>query len=292
MELVNIGVRLAQYASLLSLVGLAAFPLYAPDAEALLPRGRGTIALIVVGLLSSLVSIFVLAANMAGDIASATDPSTLWSVIVDTGAGRAWAVRAVALVIAIGVAQRQNSIPLLLSSGVGAASLAWGGHAAADTGVFGVAHLAADVLHILAASVWIGALVALFRLLVRGGEGGSEIARALAAFSGVGTALVAVLVGTGVVNAWRMVNWRPLPELTTSAWGWLLLAKLTLFGGMLAMAALNRFVLTPHLQAQIGSGGLRPLASLRRSLTIETTLAFGVVALVSVLGTLAPPATG
>jgi putative copper resistance protein D len=292
MELTNIGVRFTQYASLLSLFGFAAFAVYAPAAAGFLPRGRGIVTLAVVALLASLAAIFVLAANMTGDIAGATDLATLWSVISGTGAGYAWVLRVVALVAALGVARFRSPVPLLIASGLAAASLAWGGHAAAEGGAAGIAHIAADVVHILAAGVWVGALAAFLRLLMRGGDGVGETARALAAFSGVGSALVAVLIGTGSVNALFMVEWRPLPVLTTSPWGWLLMAKLALFGAMLCMAAVNRCLLTPRLQADIEGGGDGNLSHLRRSLVLEASLALGVVALISVLGTLAAPATG
>ncbi len=289
MEVVNVAVRLVQYACLLSLFGLAAFAIYAPRAAAFLPRRPGLAALAVVGLLASVAAIFVLAANMSGDLAGATDPSTLWSVISDTGAGRAWAVRVFALAAAIGLARLRSPYPLLVASGLAAATLAWGGHAAANAGVPGLIHLAADVTHILAAGIWVGALAAFLCLAMRGGEGIDATASALAAFSGVGSAVVAVLIGTGFVNALYSVEWRPLPVLTTSPWGWVLLAKLALFAAMLAMAAVNRFLLTPRLQMEIASEASGRLAHLKRSLAFETSLAFGVVALVSVLGTLAPP---
>ncbi len=290
MEVVNICVRLAQYACLLSLFGLAAFAIYAPRAAAFLPRGRGMLALALVGLLASMAAIFVLAANMTGDLASAADPSVLWSIISDTAVGHAWAVRLVALAAAIGVARFRNPYPLLIASGLAVATLAWSGHGAADTGVFGLAHLSADVLHILAAGIWVGALAAFFRLVMRGGESAGATASALAAFSDVGSAVVAVLIGTGLINALRMVEWRPLPVLTNGPWGWLLIAKLGLFCAMLGLAAVNRFLLTPRLQTEMSNGAVGHLSDLRRSLAFETSLAFGVVALVSVLGTLAPPA--
>jgi putative copper export protein len=61
---------------------------------------------------------------------------------------------------------------------------------------------------------------------------------------------------------------------------------------MLCMAAVNRCLLTPRLQADIEGGGDGNLSHLRRSLVLEASLALGVVALISVLGTLAAPATG
>ncbi len=289
MDVLNIALRLAQYASILSLFGLAGFAIYAPRAAAFLPRGRGILALAFVGLSASTAAIFVLAVTMTGDVAGATDPSVLLSIISDTAVGHAWTVRLVALAAAIGVARIRNPFPLLVASGLAAATLAWGGHAVSDTGLFGLAHLSADVIHILAAGIWVGALVAFLRLVMLVEESAGATASALAAFSGVGSAVVAILIATGLVNALHMVEWRPLPVLTTSPWGWLLMAKLGLFGAMLGLAAANRFLLTPRLETEISNGVGGRLTDLRRSLMLETSLAFGVVALVSVLGALAPP---
>ena len=45
------------------------------------------------------------------------------------------------------------------------ASLAWAGHGAATPGAAGDLHLAADVLHLLAAGLWLGTLPPLVLLL-------------------------------------------------------------------------------------------------------------------------------
>ena len=292
MDAINIGVRLAQYGSLLSLFGLSAFATYAPRAAALLSRYLWIACLGLLALAASAASLFVLAANMAGDPTSAADPATLWAVISGTGAGWAWGVRIVALVAALGVLKIRNPFPLLVASGVAVASLAWAGHAAADVGLPGAVHVLADILHLLAGGVWVGALIAFVRLVFRGGKDVKETAEALASFAGVGSVVVAVLVSTGVVSLLYLTPWRPLPDLTTTLWGWLLIIKLAIFVGMFAMAAANRFVLTPRLQAAAAEGSTQALAGLKRSLIVETALAFAIVALVSVLGTLAPPVTG
>jgi putative copper resistance protein D len=60
---------------------------------------------------------------------------------------------------------------------------------------------------------------------------------------------------------------------------------------MLALAASNRWRLTPRLQAALASSGaIGPaLRALRASLFAETALAFLVLAIVAVLGILEPP---
>ncbi len=58
---------------------------------------------------------------------------------------------------------------------------------------------------------------------------------------------------------------------------------------MLLLAAANRFLLTPRLQGQAGAGGEPDQRHLRVSLIVELGLGVAVLAVVSVLGTLAPP---
>src|SRR3546814_18326855 len=55
--------------------------------------------------------------------------------------------------------------------GAGAlASLAWSSHGAASEGALGWLHLASDIMHLLAASAWIGALAAFVLILVQRSE--------------------------------------------------------------------------------------------------------------------------
>ena len=116
--------------------------------------------------------------------------------------------------------------------------------------------------------------------------------RALHGFSGVGTAVVAVLLATGAINGWFLVGLDHLNGLWTTAYGRLLSLKLVLFVVMLGLAAANRFHLTPALGRGLGAQDSEgaALAHLRRSVILETALGFGVLALVAWFGTLAPPA--
>jgi len=65
------------------------------------------------------------------------------------------------------------------------------------------------------------------------------------------------------------------------AYGLLLLAKVAGFGGMVGLAALNRFCLTRLLAEESEVG-------IRLSLLLETSLAFAILALVALLGRLSP----
>ena len=54
-----------------------------------------------------------------------------------------------------------------IAAAVALASLAWSGHGAASEGFRGTVHLVADIVHLLAAGVWVGPLFALGLLLFR-----------------------------------------------------------------------------------------------------------------------------
>ena len=177
------------------------------------------------------------------------------------------------------------------------ASLAWMGHGAATEGPAGIVHLLGDVVHSLAAAVWIGALVAFVFLLLLGGDDAHSdgaLHESLRRFSGIGSITVALIVLSGLVNSWFLVGPLRLFDFWMTAYGQVLLAKLLAFAGMLGLAASNRYRLTPALGRALGETAPRdaPLSALRRSLLLETTTSFVVLGLVAWLGTLPPPSAG
>ena len=95
---------------------------------------------------------------------------------------------------------------------------------------------------------------------------------------------------TGTVNGWFLVGPGNIASLGQSTYGLLLIAKLLLFAGMLGLAALNRYRLTPALaQAIEEEDAPRAQALLRASLVVEGGLAIVILGLVAWLGTLSPP---
>ncbi len=116
---------------------------------------------------------------------------------------------------------------------------------------------------------------------------------ALARFSGLGSLIVAAIVVSGLVNSWFLVGPTRLEGLWMTFYGRLLLVKLALFAGMLGLAAVNRFRLTPALGGALGhsvdpAGAIK---ALRASVGLELTAGITVLAAVAWLGTLAPPAS-
>ena len=174
------------------------------------------------------------------------------------------------------------------------ASIAWTGHAASTPHELGYVHLAADALHLYAASAWIGGLVSLALLLRIGRQyHASAWAKleldAVKRFSSLGIASVAVLIVSGIVNAWILVG--SLRGLVLTAYGWILMVKLALFAVMLIFAAVNRFRLTPELDAPAGGEAHGAALSLiTRNTLIELALGLVIFVIVGVLGTLHPAA--
>ena len=306
LELIVAAARLAQFACAMILLGSPLFFIYAlpargPGAARDLPWPRPLLrAAAVLLALASAVSFSAQTAVMTGSATGALDPDSLESVFADTQFGQATAARfglAFAGAMVLGAARPSRGLWLAISSlGAGiVASFAWTGHGSSGDGAGRLAHLAGDVLHLWAAAVWLGALAALSVLLVRSKattapEELAALHRALKGFSGLGSAIVAVLLATGVANSWFLIGPSHLAEVPGTTYGVLLLAKIGLFGIMLMIASANRFRLTPWLGSALKErASMAPaLAALRCSVLVESGLGALVLVLVSLLGTLAP----
>jgi copper transport protein len=122
-------------------------------------------------------------------------------------------------------------------------------------------------LHGVCVAFWIGALIPLV-VAIRAGEGA-----ALARFTRMIPLPLAVLVATGA--SLMLVQLDRIDALWTTRYGLVLAGKLALVAALLALAAANRYVLTPRLQA---GGAARSLAT---SIRTELALALVILALVA-----------
>jgi copper resistance protein D len=165
-------------------------------------------------------------------------------------------------------------------------AIAWTGHAGSTLGELGDLHLTADVLHLLAASAWIGGLAGLcvlFAICRRRPEWGSLLLDAIRRFSALGMVSVALLIATGLVNSWVLVGSKA--ALLQTDYGQLLLFKIGVFAVMFGFATVNRFWLTSQLEPK---GDPAALAALTRNTIIEIALALAIFAIVGQLGTMHP----
>jgi putative copper resistance protein D len=294
--------------SVLVLVGVFGFSLLAgravaPTARAwerrmlALARGAALVALVsAAGLLA------LHAAYVAGRPEAALDPAAWLRVLSATRFGAVWVLRAglvLLLVALVWAREREEGVAdwaalraqgwLLAAAAAGA--LAWAGHAAAvEPG--GAAALGADLVHLVAAGVWLGSLAPLALLLRAAATPGGADARpyavlAVGRFSRLALVSMLVLVATGLWNAWTLVG--DLPSLIGTRYGWLLLVKLGLLAPILTLAAINRQRLLPALPGDADTVGRPAMARLARFVAAEWGLALAILAVVAVLGA-TPPA--
>ncbi|SOY69065.1 Copper resistance protein D [Cupriavidus taiwanensis] len=300
------GLRLALYLDLALVFGLPLFCLYAlhrDERAGHFARRCRALALggAMAGIALSLLALVEMARSMTGASDYAALPGhVLAMVVTGTDFGVAWCVRMVALLqfVLAGMNARRLRAPFVVlawSGGVALATLAWGGHGAMHDGALRTLHLGSDVTHLLAAGAWVGALAAFLLLAWPGstphGATLALLSRSANGFARIGTRIVALLVATGVLNYWLIVG-PVMPEFAPLSYGGLLAAKLALFAAMLGLAAANRFALAPRLEAAARTGerglALQAVRALRRSLLLEAGTAALVLALVAVLGMLAP----
>ena len=193
-------------------------------------------------------------------------------------------------------------------------SLSLSGHA--TTGRWEPWAFAVDLIHGGSAAVWVGGLIVLAAVLYGPGSGedASELAGVVRRFSTTATWAVALIVASGVFQAWRQLgSWKAL---TTTDYGTILLLKVTVVIAAIeagwfsrrwvARRLLSAAVASPRPEgpgAATASGRLAPRGSrpssgggpgprvprFRRWLAFEAALAIGVVALTGALIDAAPP---
>lgn len=297
--------RFLQYGGAAILFGSSLFFLYA------LPRtgpvaGRDVVwsgplllgAAVILALASAL-GFLAQTVTMAGSLHDGLTLSSLAYVAENTGVGRAALLRALAALMALVAfasvrSGREQWIIATAAGAIACISFGWMGHGAASEGYIGLIHLGADIVHAVAACVWIGALVAFLCFLWRAGRASEPEQRALYGalhgFAEIGSFMVALVFFTGLMNSLFLVGWYGWRELPFDQYGQLLIIKLALFLAMIGLASVNRFGLTPALGRALDAGepAATVLARLRRSVVLETAAAFAILALVAWLGTLAP----
>jgi copper resistance protein D len=251
---------------------------------------------LIAAFLSALLWFWLEVASMSGLALTNVSALRAWQTVwFETNFGRVWQIRlgvmAVAFVlVALGSARdkirRALVLLLWLLSIVLLVSLAFSSHAAAapvqPLGLFG------DAVHLCAAGGWIGGLVPLTIFLRRARVSvslGKCAIPVLQRFSVLSLCCVSALIISGVCNSWQLVG--SIHALFTTAYGRLLLFKLTLFGILIGFGARNRFIIKMKVARTQACPDL--LLQVRRNVIFEGCLGLAVVAIVACLG-VTPPA--
>jgi len=259
--------------------------------------------LIAIGLAVAVTSgaawIGLLAARIGEGSSLAALEDAASTLLTQTQFGAAWQLRLVlALVLAAGLWRKPAADPSRVSQGIAIAvsamfvgTLAWSGHGAATPGDAGYFHLVADVLHLIAAAIWLGGLVPLVMLLRWTIPTIDEYGMAvqfdvLRRYSNLGLAAVATLVATGIVNVWFIPG--SADAILASDYGHLLLVKLALFAIMAMLAAVNRLKLLPGLMSAQADRALSVTRRIQAHALAEIVLGVVIILLVGWLGIMVP----
>lgn len=281
-------------------------PRWSAAGAAFLARLRGALLLAAaLGALGAAGGVVMQGAEAAGVPGTSALRWPIVSETLGTRFGTAWGLAVVAwlvfaaLVVALprpAAGQRPGRLTLALLA-VPLAYLvlvpALGGHPSIQAPV--ALNFPANVLHVLAMAVWLGGLAALLFLVraatrrLEGAERGRLLAAVLSRFSQVALVAVAVVLLTGLVQAYVYV--REPADLLDTAYGRAVLIKFVLLLAVLALAAYNRRRSVPRMQ-RIAAGGEAPGragVTLRRALRGELALLLVVVGVTAALAAYAPP---
>lgn len=277
--------RFVHFIVVLMLFGAWLFrPLLLKDEAPQVDRHLARLArwLAAVALLSGIAWALLITASMASSAAAAFDPDTVALVLGNTFFGQVWRWHLLinAVLLALLFTPWRSSMPLRLGlSGLLLATLAPVGHGAMLDGVSGQLLILNQIVHLTCVAAWLGGLLLLVMILRQPTEPMREVLRR---FSGVGYALVAGLLITGLINVRVLTGqWWPTPLF--SGFALILLVKALIVLGMLGLALFNRLRMDDCEQR---------MGAIRRSVMLEWLLGIGAVAAVSLLGTLPPMIAG
>lgn len=227
-------------------------------------------------LLAAIASFIILVIRLGGELNAPT-----LSAIAETPAGPAAVLQVAGASLILAFAGGRGAASILRLGGAAALLAAFGvnGHAASVNAATGVIVF----IHVLAASWWIGSLVLLERACMRLPR--EQLDALVRRFSLIALGIVGGLLAAGVVVALALLDFGREDWLTPYAQA--LTLKILLAAFLLALAAWNKFRLTPQLKQDDG-GGVR---ALHHSIGIEIGIVAGVLAATAWLTTFTSPHT-
>jgi copper transport protein len=230
------------------------------------------------GLAAAIISVGLQGLDVLGLPLSQLRETHAWTAGLATSYG--WTVGiALAGLVAARIALDTQSKRLLSSLalvGVGAALAASGHAAVAEPQLL---TRPAVLAHGVAIAFWIGALLPLVETMHSAERQTAELMR----FSRAVPAAVIVLIASGATLA--VVQLRQFDALWTTYYGLILCAKLAAVLALIALAAVNRYALTPRIVARDGIAARR----LVRSISVELLLVVVVLGLVATWRFTPPP---
>jgi copper transport protein len=295
-------VRGLDYLSLALIVGGLVFVLWVTPPGLLGGAFERRLWLLVAGGLALGVAVGVLGILLQGAEAAGVSlwASLKWSIVSNVLSSRfgwVWGVRAALFAVSLATLRLRRRgayrgwLALVCAYGVATPALA--GHASIQSPVW--AFFPADVAHVLAASVWVGGIVAIVIALplatraVAAEQRTAMLVDVLARFSPLALGAVGVLAVTGIVQAY--IDIRSLNALTHTTYGELVLLKTGLLGLLIGLGAINRERVIPTLR-RLHAAGSTPGETgvlVRRTTRGELAAMVSVFTVTAALVAFAPP---
>ncbi len=202
--------------------------------------------------------------------------------VLQDGVGVATLLGLVGLVVLV-VGDRRR-VPVAIGAALAAGSFALSGHTRSTE--YEVLAVGAAIVHTLAAAAWFGGLVLLALTLAgrRDEPDHASSAGMVGRFSLLATVSVIAVGLAGAVLSWSEV--RALSALTSTTYGWTLLAKVAVVLVVGLVGAHNRFRVVPAIQRSPAAP--RAWSLLRRSVRLEALALVVAIALTAVLVNVTP----
>lgn len=260
----------------------------APISKRIWPKFTGfLLAAAIAAAFTTAMALPLEAAMIGNGWVDAANAGTIHDVLFDTTVGWAWQVQALSSVLLCATflaPHRMRPTMLPLAAGLGLVCLALTGHAAMHQGGLGLVHRINDIVHLLAAGGWLGALVPLLPILrlLEVEECRRDAALALRRFSNIGHAAVGLVILSGLVNTALILG--RLPTDWASPYQALLASKIAVVACMTALAIVNRYVFVPWMGRRLP----RALDAIRIGTMAEIALGVIAIACVAVFGMLEP----
>jgi len=290
---VGAAARATTFIATLAAIGISVFARLAHDgagspAEDAALR-RAVLVSALVGVVGSFAWLSLEVSDISGRGAGGLTDSTSIDIVMRNGAYASAALRSLGLAfIAYAATARWRAVTMGPLVAFGALmACAWcmlTGHPATH-GPSGLVH-AMTFLHMGAGAVWFGGLIALAMVMRhrrREGDLGGGAA-VVASFSRLMAWTIAALLAGGTVIGWAFVG--SFGRLTSTSYGLVLLAKVSLVITVLAVAGFNRRRLVPAVDA----GEARGWRMLGRSVALEQLALIAVLGLTAILVNLDPHA--
>ncbi len=277
-------VRAAHFASLMTVFGACALLLQAGGIAAPGPWRKPLAAAALTALVTAILILCLVTAEMTGDPAAALDPQAVSTVLLATFYGQIFFLRLLLLVGLFLMSLGEGALGLkAAAAGAALALLGLTSHAAAS-GPPRSEYLraGADALHLVTAGFWVGGLAVLAREVLAIPRDGARLIALLRRFSRCGALSVALLVAAGTANCFFILG-QPGMRWSGTYVTWLAV-KVVLAGAMVALALTNRFGVLPALER----GDKEASETIPLTVIAELSCAVLILLIVGFLGLMPP----